>query len=40
MKWVKRIILFVIVAGICIGARILISGGDPDAPTGMGAHPK
>lgn len=39
MKWVKRIVLFVIIAGIVIGARILMSGGDPNTPTGMGAHP-
>jgi hypothetical protein len=38
-KFIKGFLLFIFVAGVCIGARILISGNDPDKPTGMGAHP-
>lgn len=38
-KFIKGFVIFIIVAGICIGARILMSGGDPNKPTGMGTHP-
>jgi hypothetical protein len=35
-KYLKGFILFIFIAAVCIGARVLISGGDPDKPTGMG----
>jgi hypothetical protein len=38
-KYLKGFLLFIFIATVCIGARILISGGDPDKPTGMGTHP-
>ena len=38
-KYLKGFILFIFIAGVCIGARILISGPDLDKPTGMGTHP-
>lgn len=36
-KYLKGILLFIFIAAVCIGARVIISGGDPDKPTGTGA---
>jgi hypothetical protein len=38
-KFLKGLVLVIFIATVCIGARILMSGGDLDKPTGMGAHP-
>ena len=38
-KYLKGFLLFLFIATVCIGARILMSGGDLDKPTGMGARP-
>jgi len=38
-KFIKGFVLFLFVAGLCIGAGILISGNDNSKPTGMGTHP-
>jgi hypothetical protein len=38
-KFAKGFFLFIFVAGVCIGARILISGNDNSKPTGIGTHP-